>query len=127
MPRSGNRRLCRRWSVARRIEIGLSQAALGWHLGVTFSQVQKYHEKDRTGSAGRLFHLAMLLGVLVHFFEGLDGPAGGGDTHAAISAAESARLQAAFQRIADPLTCQALVSLASSMGEGLTPRPVRPA
>lgn len=104
---------------ARRIEIGLSQAALGRHLGVTFSQVQKYEKGSNRIGAGRLFHLAMLLGVPVqYFFEGLDGPAGGGDTHAAISAAELARLQAAFQRIADPLTRQALVSLASSMGEG---------
>ena len=59
---------------ARRTELGLSQATLGQHLGLTFSQVQKYEKGSNRIGAGRLYHLAALLGVSVpYFFEGLEG------------------------------------------------------
>ena len=42
---------------ARRKEVGLSQAAVGRHLGLTFTQVQKYERGSNRISAGRLYHL----------------------------------------------------------------------
>ena len=102
---------------ARRIEVGLSQTALANYLGLTFSQVQKYEKGSNRIGAGRLYHLAAILGVSVpYFFEGLDeprlAPARRGE---AILAAEVARLREAFVGISDPQTRQALLSLASSM------------
>ena len=54
----------------RRIEIGMSQEALGDQLGVTFQQVQKYERGANRISASRLFFLANALGVPIGFFYG---------------------------------------------------------
>jgi transcriptional regulator with XRE-family HTH domain len=102
---------------ARRIELGLSQAALGRYLGLTFSQVQKYEKGSNRIGAGRLYHVAALLGVPVqYFFEGLDDPlreaAGKSET---IAPSDAARLHEAFVRISDPHAREALLSLAASM------------
>jgi len=101
------------------MQVGLSQGALGRHLGLTFSQVQKYEKGSNRIGAGRLCHLAALLGVSVeYFFEGSEeprpDPAIKGDS---VIVAEAARLQEAFVRISDPHARQALLSLASSMVE----------
>jgi transcriptional regulator with XRE-family HTH domain len=104
---------------SRRVELSLSQEKLGRHLGVTFSQVQKYEKGSNRIGAGRLYHLATLLGVTVqYFFEGLDDlqpvpPGEGGDA----AAGDGLRLQEAFGRITDPDARQALLALASSMAE----------
>lgn len=102
---------------ARRIELGLSQAALGRHLGVTFSQVQKYEKGSNRIGAGRLYRLATLLGVSVqYFFDGLEGSGlDAAGTNEATAAADASRLQEVFRRISDPQTRQAFLSLASSM------------
>jgi len=105
---------------ARRIEVGLSQAAVGRHIGLSFSQVQKYEKGSNRIGAGRLYYFAGLLGVSVkYFFDGLaelrHDPAS--ESEAAL-AAEAARLQVAFVGISDPNARQALLSLASSMGKG---------
>jgi transcriptional regulator with XRE-family HTH domain len=102
---------------ARRTELGLSQAALGRYLGLTFSQVQKYEKGSNRIGAGRLYHVAALLGVPVqYFFEGLDAaaqdPAAKSGT---IAPSDVARLQEAFVRISDPHAREALLSLAASM------------
>jgi transcriptional regulator with XRE-family HTH domain len=104
---------------SRRVELALSQEKLGRHLGVTFSQVQKYEKGSNRIGAGRLYHLATLLGVPVqYFFQGLDdvplGPPGQGDEAAA---GDAFRLQEAFGRITDPEARQALLALAASMAE----------
>lgn len=52
----------------RRILLGLSQQALGDHLGLSFQQVQKYEKGSNRVSASRLFELTRLLGVPVGFF-----------------------------------------------------------
>jgi transcriptional regulator with XRE-family HTH domain len=99
---------------ARRIDLRMSQAALGRHLGVSFSQVQKYEKGSNRIGAGRLFLIGALLGVPVrYFFEGLAERSATAAN--ASDAAESHRLQEAFGRITDPLTRQALVSLALSL------------
>ena len=104
---------------SRRMELALSQEKLGRHLGVTFSQVQKYEKGSNRIGAGRLFHVATLLGVPVqYFFEGLGDlqldPAGRSDDAAAV---DGFRLQEAFGRIVDPDARQALLALASTMAE----------
>lgn len=101
----------------RRVELGLSQGALGRHLGLTFSQVQKYEKGTNRIGAGRLYHLAALLRVPVqYFFEGLEDPARAARWQGDAAAdADAARIQEVFARIADPEARQALLSLASSM------------
>ena len=102
---------------ARRNEVGLSQGALGRHLGLTFSQVQKYEKGTNRIGAGRLYHLAALLGVSVqYFFEGVEssGPA---TERPEVELTEAARLHEVFVRISDPQARQALLSLASSMAK----------
>ena len=86
----------------------------------TPGQVQKYEKGSNRIGAGRLYHLAAILGVSVpYFFEGLEEPrahlAGKGEP---IAVAEAARLQEAFVRISDPHARQALLSLAASLIKG---------
>jgi transcriptional regulator with XRE-family HTH domain len=60
---------------ARRLEIGLTQAALGEALGVRFQQIQKYEGAKNGVPAASLSPLAKRLGVRPdYFFEGLPGP-----------------------------------------------------
>ncbi len=100
---------------ARRMELGLSQAALGRHLGVTFSQVQKYEKGTNRIGAGRLYQLAALLGIPVqHFFDDLD-ETGLRSLGRGAAAADAGRIQDVLARISDPHARQALLSLASSM------------
>lgn len=58
----------------RRIEIGMSQDALGAKLGVSFQQIQKYESGANRIAASRLYLLSKTLDVdLSFFFEGLPG------------------------------------------------------
>ena len=57
----------------RREALGISQGRLGRHLGLTFSQVQKYEKGANRIGAGRLYQIADFLGVQpAYFFAGLD-------------------------------------------------------
>ena len=57
----------------RREALGISQGRLGRHLGLTFSQVQKYEKGTNRIGAGRLYQIATFLGVQPsYFFVGLD-------------------------------------------------------
>jgi transcriptional regulator with XRE-family HTH domain len=56
---------------SRRIELGLSQQALGKKLGITFQQVQKYERGDNQLSVARLLQMCDALTVAVAYF--LDG------------------------------------------------------
>ena len=61
----------------RREALGISQGRLGRHLGLTFSQIQKYEKGTNRIGAGRLYQIASFLGVPPsHFFEGIDGDDG---------------------------------------------------
>lgn len=101
----------------RRIELGLSQVAVSRHLGLTFSQIQKYEKGSNRIGAGRLFHLAALLGVPVsYFFKGLEGARTATAREVEpMASAEESRLHEAFARISDPHARQALLALAASM------------
>lgn len=101
----------------RREAIGMSQARLGQHLGLTFSQIQKYEKGTNRIGAGRLYLIAHHLGVSAqYFFEGLDGglthrvPAGG-----SCAMGELTVLDDAFQSITDPVTRQSLIALVRSL------------
>ncbi len=51
-----------------RINLGMSQEALGDHLGLTFQQIQKYERGINRVSAKRLYDLARILQVEISFF-----------------------------------------------------------
>ncbi len=58
---------------------GLTQAALGDLVGVTFQQIQKYEKGTNRVSAGGLFDLAECLKVPIGtFFVGLEGTCSSG-------------------------------------------------
>ena len=87
----------------RRDALGVSQGRLARHLGLTFSQVQKYEKGANRISAGRLFLIASFLGVPVkHFLEGLEESSRGGGAEPVDKAAtELAVLDNAYMSIAD--------------------------
>lgn len=102
----------------RRESLGVSQGRLGRHLGLTFSQVQKYEKGTNRIGAGRLYLLADFLGVPVqYFFEGLDENAVTGSTNGsiAVKAPEIAELDNAFLSIADSGTRQSVLALVCSL------------
>lgn len=53
---------------ARRLELHLSQSALGKAMDLTFQQVQKYEKGTNRISAGRLVQLSRILDVPVEYF-----------------------------------------------------------
>jgi transcriptional regulator with XRE-family HTH domain len=102
---------------ARRVEVGLSQGSLGNALGITFSQVQKYEKGSNRIGAGRLYHLATILGVSVpYFYEGLDEQKLELATKRdPLATDDMARLKETFTKIHDAHTRKALLALASSL------------
>lgn len=102
----------------RREALGVSQGRLARHLGLSFSQVQKYEKGTNRIGAGRLFLLAGFLEVPVqYFFEGLeDGPPKRTESGwSSLHGAELAVLDDAFLSISDLETRQSLVALVRSL------------
>ena len=97
----------------------MTQARLGHHLGLTFSQVQKYEKGTNRIGAGRLYLLAEFLKVPVEYF--FEGVAPGAATRSSsgsfsgVHGPELAVLNDAFLAIADPDTHQALLALIRSL------------
>jgi transcriptional regulator with XRE-family HTH domain len=110
----------------RREALGISQGRLGRHLGLTFSQIQKYEKGTNRIGAGRLYQIAAYLGVTPsHFFEGIDGgtepvarPAANGGAHRD----EFLALSEAFSAISDAQTRASVLALIRSLARA--PRPV---
>jgi transcriptional regulator with XRE-family HTH domain len=102
----------------RREYLGISQGRLGRHLGLTFSQVQKYEKGSNRIGAGRLYLIAEFLGVPVqYFFEGL-GLAVAEEPQAARSgrrSEEMAVLEEAFRSIGDSDTRRSVLALVRSL------------
>lgn len=101
----------------RREFLGMSQGRLGTHLGLTFSQVQKYEKGINRISAGRLYLLAEVLGMPVQYF--FDDAA---ETATALPAdvsstraADLAVLTDAFLTIQDRDTRRSLIALVCSL------------
>ncbi len=109
----------------RREALGISQGKLGRHLGLTFSQVQKYEKGSNRIGAGRLFQIAEYLGTQPsYFFEGLSAdsvaPAGAEPPVAAASQAspEEVRvLVAAFGTIPEQGTRASVLALVKSLAK----------
>jgi transcriptional regulator with XRE-family HTH domain len=89
-----------------RLQRGLSQTELGSLISVTFQQVQKYEKGANRISAGRLQHIAEVLGVPVSFFfaaADAPKPPPGDEVEFAFLQTEGAlRLARAYARIRHP-------------------------
>lgn len=97
--------------------LGISQGTLGRHLGLTFSQVQKYEKGTNRIGAGRLYQIAEFLDVPVqYFFEGLEGatPAAGPQASGERNS-ELVALNDAFRSITDSDTRRSVVALVCSL------------
>ena len=114
----------------RRESFGVSQGQLGRHLGLTFSQVQKYEKGTNRIGAGRLLMIAEFLDVPVqYFFDGLDeemAPARSGLPAAGDRGSEQSALNDAFRSIADPDTRRSVVALVCSLAAAGPDGAVRP-
>jgi transcriptional regulator with XRE-family HTH domain len=101
----------------RREALGVSQGQLGRHLGLTFSQVQKYEKGSNRIGAGRLHLLAGFLGVPVQFFfEGLEGePTAAPAARPPYGRGDLAVLENAFLSISDSETRNSIVALVCSL------------
>jgi transcriptional regulator with XRE-family HTH domain len=98
---------------ARRLQLGLSQQALGDALGISYQQVQKYEKGVSRIGAGRLQQAAKILTVPVSFFfdEKLGGSQEGDDVLAFLDAPYSLRLVQAFAEMPDRFIQQRIVQL----------------
>jgi transcriptional regulator with XRE-family HTH domain len=101
----------------RREALGISQGRLGRHLGLTFSQVQKYEKGTNRIGAGRLYQIAGFLGVQPgYFFAGLDEPeeavAHANDVR---RSGEASTLNDAFEAIHDAETRASILALVMSL------------
>lgn len=84
----------------RRTMLGMSQTALGEHLGITFQQIQKYENGTNRVSSSRLFDLCRVLKVpMTYFFENMSR-----DTESQSPGALRGKAPAIVDREADPLT-----------------------
>lgn len=117
----------------RREDLGFSQSRLGRHLGLTFSQIQKYEKGTNRIGAGRLYQIASFLGVAPsHFFEGLEGgsPPAAETARGQGSASldeEIGALTQAFKTIPAAETRASVIALVRSLTSQALPdrRPVR--
>jgi transcriptional regulator with XRE-family HTH domain len=104
----------------RREALGISQGRLGRHLGLTFSQIQKYEKGTNRIGAGRLYQIAAFLGVAPdQFFEGLAGEEGGAGEAVPANGGtrrdEVATLNDAFSAIRDGETRASVLALVRSL------------
>jgi transcriptional regulator with XRE-family HTH domain len=74
-PNQADRRIAQRMRL-QRLNLGMSQEALGQALGITFQQIQKYEKGLNRVSASRLEEIARVLEVPVAYFydDGVDTP-----------------------------------------------------
>ena len=109
-----------------RIGAGLSQSRLASQLGITFQQLQKYEKGRNRIAVGTLLLIAEALSVSVHDFFKAIGPAAPPDDGARGSrTSETARLAAAFDRIADPEARRRILTLVLAVLDG-TEKPGAP-
>jgi transcriptional regulator with XRE-family HTH domain len=111
----------------RREALGISQGRLGRHLGLTFSQVQKYEKGANRIGAGRLYQIAGFLAVPPgYFFAGLDDPEDPTDAGDDVRRKDEATiLNDAFEAIRDPETRASILALVMSLSAGTAARASR--
>jgi transcriptional regulator with XRE-family HTH domain len=108
-----------------RKQMGLSQADIAKHLGVTFQQVQKYEAGLNRIGAGRLFQLATIYGIpMQELFPRNAGTADGvkraekmDEVAGFALGAEGWKLCEAFLRIKDARQRRIIISLVQQMAE----------
>ncbi len=103
-----------------RLERGMSQEKLGDALDLTFQQVQKYEKGTNRIGAGRLQHIAEVLGVPVaDFFAAAAGrtAAGSESLFELADAGGALRLLRAYSKISSPALKQSLMSLAEQIAQ----------
>jgi transcriptional regulator with XRE-family HTH domain len=108
----------------RRMQLGLSQEALGLACRLTFQQIQKYEKGINRIGASRLFDLSKVLAVPVQFFyeelpvsgDGARGFAEQPESYAVefLASREGLELNKAFARITDPRVRRSIVELVRS-------------
>ena len=104
----------------RREALGISQGRLGRHLGLTFSQIQKYEKGTNRIGAGRLYQIANFLGISPSsLFEGIDGPVapGGVVSNSGARRDEFVTLNEAFSAIHDSETRASVLALVRSLAD----------
>jgi transcriptional regulator with XRE-family HTH domain len=111
----------------RRMLIGMSQEKLGDALGLTFQQVQKYEKGVNRIGAGRLFHVARILGVpITYFYEdvtteyeapGFAEGAANPPVMAFLASADGLQLSLAFMRIKEPKVRKRVLDLVKSLAD----------
>jgi transcriptional regulator with XRE-family HTH domain len=101
----------------RREALGMSQSRLGRHLGLTFSQIQKYEKGANRVGAGRLYQIAEFVGVTpAYFFEAVDNEVASRTVRNNVHARdEVSRLNEAFMMIEDVETRKSVVALVRSL------------
>jgi transcriptional regulator with XRE-family HTH domain len=113
----------------RRMLVGMSQEKLGELLGLTFQQVQKYEKGVNRIGAGRLYHVAQILGVSVsYFYEDVPEQNSLASTAANdratpsavefLSSNEGMQLTLAFMRIREPKVRRRVIDLVKSLADG---------
>jgi transcriptional regulator with XRE-family HTH domain len=115
---SQDREIGRRLKI-RRLELGMSQSALGDALEISFQQIQKYEKADNRIGSGRLQQIAKILKVPTSFFFGEDRE-GARTTHATfdlLNTAYSLRLVKAFTRIKDPRIQKSTVEFVEKLAD----------
>lgn len=108
--------------------IGMSQERLGELLGLTFQQVQKYEKGVNRIGAGRLFHVAKILGVPIDYFyedvaeansaAGFAEDANNPPVMEFLSTGDGLQLNLAFMRIKEPKVRKRVLDLVKSLAEG---------
>lgn len=110
----------------RREALGISQGRLGRHLGLTFSQIQKYEKGSNRIGAGRLYQISQYLNVSpMYFFEGLEleGAAKPAGSTPRGEGQDFELLREAFRAIEDPETRRSVLALVRSLGDAGPPSP----
>jgi transcriptional regulator with XRE-family HTH domain len=89
----------------RRLELGISQTALGDHLRLTFQQIQKYEKGTNRVGGSRMAQIASMLGVEVAYFypaQDAKGPPVVSEMDKFLATKDGLVIARAFVRIADP-------------------------
>jgi transcriptional regulator with XRE-family HTH domain len=106
---------------ARRLQLGLSQKALGDALGISYQQVQKYENGVSRIGAGRLQQLAEILNVPVSvFFDERLGAQEGETVFALLDTPYSLRLVQAFARMPDRPIQHRIVQLVEQIADSIS-------
>jgi len=108
--------------------IGMSQEKLGESLGLTFQQVQKYEKGVNRIGAGRLFHVAKILGVPIDYFyedvanraasPGFSEEGGNPPIMEFLSTGDGLQLNLAFMKIKEPKVRKRVLDLVKSLADG---------